>query len=86
MATKAATQVFSHLAKVVVYGGPLLADDPGALPWLVVALAVPFSVLGTALGGRVLERLTDASFLSLTRVVVTLIGAVYLVQAAALAL
>ncbi len=85
VATKAATQVLSHLAKVLVYGGPLLAGDPRALPWLVVLLAVPLSLLGTAVGSRLLERLSDTSFLRLTRVVVTAIGAVYLIQAAALA-
>lgn len=82
VATKAATQVLSHAAKVLVYGG--LAGT-GSVPWLVVLLAVPLSMLGTAAGGRVLERLTDASFRTTTRWVVTGVGAGYLVQAARLA-
>lgn len=82
VATKAATQVLSHGAKVLVYGG--LAGT-GSVPWLVVLLAVPLSILGTTAGGRLLERLTDASFRTTTRWVVTGIGAVYLVQAARLA-
>jgi uncharacterized membrane protein YfcA len=85
VATKAATQVLSHLAKVLVYGGPVLAGSGPGVPWLVVAAAVPLSMLGTALGGRLLDRLTDASFASATRWVVTGIGIVYLVQAARLA-
>ncbi len=82
VATKAATQVLSHLAKVVLYGG-LLGSGTG-VPWLVVALALPLSVLGTTLGGRLLDRLTDTGFRELTRWTVTAIGGAYLVQAALL--
>lgn len=84
VATKAGTQVLSHLAKVLVYGGAALDGD--GVPWLVVVAAVPLSMLGTLLGSRLLDRLTDASFTAATRWVVTAIGAVYLAQAAALAL
>ena len=79
VATKAATQVLSHAGKVVVYGQLVAA---GSVPYAVVLLAVPLSMLGTALGGRLLDRMSDAGFQSTTRWVVTGIGAVYLVQAA----
>jgi uncharacterized membrane protein YfcA len=85
VATKAATQALAHLAKIVVYGA-VLTGDGQAVPWLVVLLGVPLSVLGTALGGRLLDRMTEAAFTSTTRWVVTAIGAVYLLQAARLAL
>lgn len=85
VATKAGTQVLSHSAKVLVYGGPMLSGDVPGLPWAVVLAAVPLSMLGTALGGRLLDRMTDASFAAATRWVVTAIGAAYLVQAARLA-
>jgi uncharacterized membrane protein YfcA len=83
VATKAGTQVLSHAAKVLVYGGALGAG-PG-VPYGVVLAAVPLSMLGTAVGARLLDRMTDASFASTTRWVVTGIGGVYLVQAARLA-
>ena len=83
VATKAATQVLSHAAKVVLYGGA--AASGAGVPWLVVLLAVPLSMLGTALGGRVLDRMSDTGFRSATRWVVSGIGVVYLVQAARLA-
>jgi uncharacterized membrane protein YfcA len=51
VATKAGTQVLSHAAKVVVYGGPALVGGGTGVPWLVVLLAVPLSMLGTATGG-----------------------------------
>jgi uncharacterized membrane protein YfcA len=85
VATKAATQVFSHLMKVVVYGAPLLAAGGKGLPpaW-VFAFAVPLSMLGTAAGGVVLDRLSDVIFKRYLRLILTVIGAVYLVQAARL--
>ena len=83
VATKAATQVLAHAAKVVLYGGAALAGD--GVPWAVVLLAVPLSVLGTVLGGRLLDRMSDAGFRTATRWVVSAIGVAYLVQAARLA-
>jgi len=85
VATKAATQVFSHLMKIVVYGAPLLAAGGKGIPPLwVFALAIPLSMLGTAAGGIVLDRLSDVDFKRYLRLILTGIGAVYLVQAARL--
>lgn len=85
VATKAATQVFAHLAKIVVYGAPLIgAHGRGLPPWWVFALAVPLSMAGTAVGGLILERMSDVNFKRWTRLIVTAVGAVYLVQAAQL--
>lgn len=82
VATKAATQVFSHLAKIAVYGAPLLAsDEPGLPPWWVFAAAIPLSMLGTTAGGFVLDRISDHSFKRWTAWIVTAIGALYLVKA-----
>jgi uncharacterized membrane protein YfcA len=87
VATKAATQVFSHLAKILVYGAPLLGASNAAMPpWPVVALAIPASMLGTAAGGWVLDRISDVNFKRWTAWIVTGIGLVYLVKAAQLAL
>jgi uncharacterized membrane protein YfcA len=94
VATKAATQVFSHLLKILVYGVPLLlavrhagADD-GAAPaaagmpaWWVFAIAIPLSMLGTNLGGWVLDRMSDTNFKRWTAWIVTTIGLFYLYQA-----
>ena len=81
VATKAATQVLSHAAKVVVYGASL---GGAGVPWVVVLAAVPLSMLGTAVGGRLLDRMSEASFTRATRWVVSGIGVAYLVQAARL--
>lgn len=88
VATKAATQVFAHLAKVVVYGAPLLATGAaggvGLPPAWLFALAIPLSMAGTVVGGRILNRMSDVDFKRWTRWIVTLVGASYLVQAAQL--
>lgn len=85
VATKAATQVFSHMMKIVVYGAPLIAaGGKGIPPWWVFALAVPLSMLGTAAGGVLLNRLSDVDFKRYLRLILTVIGAVYLAQAARL--
>lgn len=85
VATKAATQVFSHLAKVLVYGAPLLATSTRDMPppWL-FALAIPLSMAGTVVGGRILDRMSDVNFKRWTRWLVTGIGLLYLAQAAQL--
>jgi uncharacterized protein len=86
VATKAATQAISHLVKIAFYGLPLLnSAQPSGLPsvWFFIA-ATPLAMLGAVLGGRILERFTDKGFLKWTRLIVTALGAVYLVQAALL--
>lgn len=85
VATKAATQVFSHLAKVIVFGGMILKSDAAGMPpvWLFIA-AVPVSMAGTILGGRILDRMSDVNFKRWTRWIVTAIGVGYLIRAAQL--
>lgn len=76
IATKAATQVVSHAAKVVFYGATtaaMVAND-----WLLVVIAAPFAIAGTQLGYQILQRLTDDGFRRWTRWVVTAIGIFYL--------
>lgn len=85
VATKAATQVFAHLAKILVYGAPLVAGSAIGLPPLwVFALAIPLSMAGTYVGGLILDRMTDVNFKRWTRWIVTAVGISYLVRAAQL--
>lgn len=88
VASKAATQVLAHTVKVAFWGGPLLlsAHAPGAAhtealprPWLFM-MVIPLSLLGTWLGGRALERMTDTGFRSWTRWIVTATGVTYLLR------
>jgi uncharacterized protein len=78
VATKAATQVVSHAAKVLFYGG--LATAVGAGDWMLVLIAAPFAVLGTNLGYHILQRMSDEGFRRWTRWVVTAIGVFYMAR------
>ncbi|MEZ6023557.1 MAG: sulfite exporter TauE/SafE family protein [Hyphomonadaceae bacterium] len=85
VATKAATQAFSHTVKMVFYGVPLIgAAQTGMPPLWFFAAAAPLAMLGAYLGGLVLNRISDVNFLKWTRWIVTALGALYLVQAAML--
>lgn len=92
VATKAATQVMAHAVKIAFWGWPLFAilSDPAAreaavLPpdWLFAAV-VPLSLLGTWLGGLVLQRMTDTNFRTWTKWLVLATGVVYLAQGSGL--
>jgi uncharacterized membrane protein YfcA len=81
VATKAATQVFSHSLKLV-YFGTALQTSQLSLP-LLAAVAVA-TLAGTRLGTAVLERLSDVAFKRYSRGIVLAIGAIYLYKAASL--
>ena len=76
----------SHLMKIVVFGAPLIAArrSGGVPPPWVFALAIPVSMAGTAAGGLVLNRLSDVNFKRYLRLILTVIGVAYLIQAARL--
>ena len=77
--TKAATQVISHSVKIGYYILPAIAA--GALPqthWLLVA--IPLSMLGTTLGARVLDLMSDVQFRNWTKWIVTGVGAIYVIR------
>jgi uncharacterized membrane protein YfcA len=85
LSTKAALQMFSHVSKVVFYGGAILMAGGGgfAPPWLLVGSCL-LAVAGVSIGARVLDKLSDQGFQSWRRWIFTAIAAAYLVQAAIL--
>ncbi|MET0182576.1 MAG: sulfite exporter TauE/SafE family protein [Caulobacterales bacterium] len=83
VSTKAATQVLSHLSKIIFYGAPLIAGaGEGFPPLWFFALAVPLSMLGAMIGGRILDRMSDVNFLKYSKYIITALGVFYLAQAA----
>jgi uncharacterized membrane protein YfcA len=81
VATKAISQVFSHSLKLV-YFAPLMSGRevaPSALGGILIA-----TVLGTFAGTRILARLSDQRFKSISRYLVYGIGLLYLCKAASL--
>jgi uncharacterized membrane protein YfcA len=85
VATKGFTQSFAHITKIAFYGAPLVAVSGAGLPspWFFAAM-VPISLAGTWTGGLILNRLSDAHFKTITKWIVTVIGIVYLINAARL--
>lgn len=82
VATKAVTQVFSHLLKLVYF---VPAIESGHItPLLALSLLVA-TLVGTRLGTYVLHRMSDESFRRYTRLLVYGIGVAYLCKAALLA-
>lgn len=79
VATKAASQVLSHLAKIGFYISAALVMNEGPPLWM-LALAIGLSVGGTRLGGLVLDRMSDASFRNWTKWIVTSLGGVFLIR------
>lgn len=84
VATKAVTQVLAHFVKIVFWSTPaIMAAGLQALPpWWLIAAAAPLSMLGTTLGGKVLDRMSDVNFKRGMKYLVTAIGAVMLMKAA----
>lgn len=82
VATKAVTMFASHLAKIGYFGIPLLRTE-GLLdlpPIWVLILAVPAVILGTKIGTSLLERFSDMGFRKYTRILVSVVGVVYVLR------
>ena len=86
VATKAVTMFASHLVKIAYFGVPLAlsAGLSGLPPWWFFAAAVPVSIAGTFVGTRLLQRFSDVGFKRYTRLLVTAVGALYVVRGLAL--
>lgn len=92
VATKAAAQTVSHALKVAFFtvvplsaGASLAPEEAAGLAWALPP-AIAASFVGTRLGARALDKLSDAQFRSLTRRVVEIIGLVCLARGAFLLL
>ena len=86
VATKAVTMFGSHMMKIVYFGIPiLLASDLSGLPpiWFFVAI-IPFIMVGTFTGTRILKHMSDIGFRTCTKWLVSAVGIVYLWRGAVL--
>jgi uncharacterized membrane protein YfcA len=79
IATKAVTQSLSHVVKVVyfLYVGQSL-ESLWQLPLWFYLLCIPTSIYGTYLGIKILNRLSDKSFLQYTKWILAAVGCMYL--------
>jgi uncharacterized membrane protein YfcA len=77
VATKAVSQTFAHLTKIV-YFGVLLSSRHGTIDWPFALAMVALAVVGTTLSRKVLDRMSDQDFRRWTRHAVTTVGTFYL--------
>lgn len=86
VATKAATQVIGHLSKIIFYAS--IAGGGGAERYTIsenlsigFAVAIAMAILGTFIGNRLMESLSEEKFQRASRLMILLIGCVYIVLA-----
>lgn len=82
VSTEATTQAMAHLVKICFWSVPVVtAAGWGAMPpaWLILA-AIPLSMTGTTLGGKVLDRMNDVNFKAAMKWLVTAVCAVMLLR------
>ena len=79
VATKAANQSFTHLLKIVYFGGVMAVEGAEVAPWLAMTMVL-LAIAGTTASRRVLERISDVSFRQWTRWTVMTLGMAYLVS------
>jgi uncharacterized membrane protein YfcA len=88
IATKSACQAAGHVFRLAYFAsiGGLSAGFDGAhgFPLWVYGPAVVLAIAGTSAAPYVLERMTDDGFRKWTRVMIFIIGTIYLMRAAAL--
>jgi uncharacterized membrane protein YfcA len=77
VATKAMTQSFSHILKIVYFGAVVAAAGSGVDPWI-AGMMVLLAFAGTSLSKRILEKMNDESFRFWTRWTVMVTGLFYL--------
>jgi uncharacterized protein len=77
VATKAMTQSFSHLQKIVYFGAMVAGAGGHVEPWL-AAMMVVLAFAGTSLAAPVLKRMDDAAFRFWTRWTVMVLGGYYI--------
>jgi uncharacterized membrane protein YfcA len=80
VATKAACQTISHLAKLIYFSRAL--GEEGSMEVMLVAVVVASAIMGTSLSKFVLERMSDNQFRRWTQTILLVIGVVYLTQGA----
>lgn len=81
VATKAAAQVLAHLMKVGYFS--LMVARPAehdTAQLSAIALVAACAVLGTALSGRLLDRMSDKQFYYWVRRIIMVLGAIYVAQ------
>jgi uncharacterized membrane protein YfcA len=79
IATKATCQVFSHLTKLIYFGG--IIDQAATLNPLLALVAIAASMIGTTASRRVLEAMSDQQFRRWANRLITTVASYYILYA-----
>lgn len=90
VATKAITQTLSHLLKLV-YFGVLVRQvaieangELATLPWWLYVMVIPCAMLGTTLGTKVLDKISDTNFRKWSQWIILTLGAISIARGVSL--
>ncbi len=92
VATKAITQTLSHLMKLVYFGVLVRSlttgqnGDLASLPWWLYLMVIPCAMLGTTLGTKVLDRISDTNFRKWSQWIILTLGAICITRGVSLLL
>ncbi len=79
LGTKAVTQTFGHIVKLIYYGS-LITIAADTIPHWALPAVVSSAILGNYLGSLIVERITVNDFKRIGRYLVMVIGIVYLAK------
>lgn len=86
VATKAVTQTLSHLLKLVYFGllvsavSTEFSNGVSQLPWWVFLMVIPCAMLGTTLGTKILDRMSDVNFRRWSQWIVLTLGGICILR------
>jgi len=79
LGTKAVTQTFGHILKLIYYGSLMMSAGNSLNSWLITTVIVA-ALLGNFLGSLIVKRISDVQFKMAGRYIVLIIGAIYLAK------
>lgn len=79
LGTKAVTQTFGHILKLIYYGS-LMMSAGNSLNGLLITTVIVAALLGNFLGSLIVKRISDVQFKMAGRYIVLIIGAIYLAK------
>lgn len=79
LGTKAVTQTFGHILKLIYYGSLMMSAGNSLNGWLITTVTVA-ALLGNFLGSLIVKRISDVQFKMVGRYIVLIIGAIYLAK------
>ena len=79
LGTKAVTQTFGHILKLIYYGS-LMMSAGNSLNGRLITTVIVAALLGNFLGSLIVKRISDVQFKMAGRYIVLIIGAIYLAK------